>query len=140
MAALDHGGTEFLLFHEGDCCMLQPGGAFQRYKGVPADSSCLRTFLLQLEGMFRRLPEDTPREAQALSRAINHQWQETEEDDEAFRKRCIWSAVSNVGENLRTAKQRGGEDGADMDSDVHSWRFHAARVVLQLNAIGPGAH
>ena len=123
-------GTDFLRFHEGDCYMLHPCGAFQRYKGVPADSSRLHNFLLQLEGMFRRLPEDTPREAHALLRAINQQWQEAGEDDEAFGLRCVRSAVSNVGENL--LKQRGGEDGADMDADVHNWRFHAARVVLQL--------
>ena len=50
-------GIDFLGFHDGDCYMLHPCGAFQRYKGVPPDSSRISDFLLQLEGLFRRLPE-----------------------------------------------------------------------------------
>ena len=121
-------GADFLRFHDGDCYMLH--GAFQRYKGVPTDSSRLCNFLLQLEGLFRRLPADTPREQPSLLQAINQQWQAAGEDDEVFGQRCIRSAVSNIGEPL--AKPSGVEDGVDMDADVQNWRFHVARVVLQL--------
>lgn len=123
-------GVDFLRFHEGDCFMLHPCGAFQRYKGVPPDTSRISDFLLQLEGLFRRLPEDTPRDAVQLLQAIHSEWQRAGEDDEVFGRRCVKAAVSSVGENL--LKQRGGEDAPDVDSDLHNWRFHTARVVLRL--------
>lgn len=123
-------GVDFLRFHEGDCFMLHPCGAFQRYKGVPPDTSRISDFLLQLEGLFRRLPEDTPRDAVQLLQAIHSEWQRAGEDDEVFGRRCVKAAVSSVGENL--LKQRGGEDAPDVDSDLHNWRFHTARAVLQL--------
>ena len=123
-------GTDFLRFHEGDCYMLHPSGAFQRYRGVPPDSSRVHNILLQLEGLFRRLPEDLPRERLPLLQAIRRQWEEAGESDETFAQRCVRAAVSNVGEHL--TKHRGGEDELDVDSDVKHWRFHAARVVLQL--------
>lgn len=123
-------GGDFLRFHEGDCYMLHPSGAFQRYKGVPADSSRLCHFFLELEGVFRRLPQDTLREEQSLLQAISQQWQAAGEDDLRFGERCVRAAVSNVGEPL--LKQRGGEDGLGVEADVQNWRFHVARVVLQL--------
>lgn len=122
-------GSDFLRFHEGDCYMLHPCGAFQRYKGVPPDSSRISSFLLELEGMFRRFPEDSPRDHERLLQVINQQWQEAGENEELLKQRCIKAAVSNVGESL--VKQRGGDD-ADMDGDVKNWRVYAARVVLQL--------
>ena len=122
-------GSDFLRFHEGDCYMLHPCGAFQRYKGVPPDSSRISSLLLELEGMFRRFPEDSPRDHERLLQVINQQWQEAGENEELLKTRCIKAAVSNVGESL--VKQRGGDD-ADMDGDVKNWRVYAARVVLQL--------
>ena len=123
-------GLDFLRFHDGDCYMLHPCGAFQRYKGVPPDTSRISDFLLQLEGLFRRLPEDVPRDPQQLLQAIDHEWRGAGENDESLSRKCIKAAVSNVGESL--LKQRGGEDAPDLDADVHNWRFHAARTVLQL--------
>ena len=123
-------GVDFLRFHDGDCYMLHPCGAFQRYKGVPPDTSRISDFLLQLEGLFRRLPEDVPRDPQQLLQAIDHEWRGAGENDESLSRKCIKAAVSNVGESL--LKQRGGEDAPDLDADVHNWRFHAARTVLQL--------
>ena len=122
-------GSDFLRFHEGDCYMLHPCGAFQRYKGVPPDSSRISSLLLELEGMFRRFPEDSPRDHERLLQVINQQWQEAGENEELLKTRCIKAAVSTVGESL--VKQRGGDD-ADMDGDVKNWRVYAARVVLQL--------
>eukprot|EP00435_Cladocopium_sp_Y103_P016104 s4470_g4.t1 len=89
-------GVDFLRFHDGDCYMLHPCGAFQRYKGVPPDTSRISDFLLQLEGLFRRLPEDLPREAQQLLQAIDHEWRGAGEDDASFGRRCVRAAVSNV--------------------------------------------
>ena len=80
-------GTDFLRFHEGDCYMLHPSGAFQRYRGVPPDSSWVHNILLQLEGLFRRLPEDLPRERLPLLQAIRRQWEEAGESDETFAQR-----------------------------------------------------
>ena len=124
-------GTDYLRFHEGDCYMLHPCGAFQRYRGVPADSGRVTNFLLQLEGLFRRLPEDLPREPEQLLEAIRGQWEAAGEDEAALAQRCLRAALSNVGESL--LRQRGGgEELNDVDSDVKHWRYHAARVVLQL--------
>ena len=54
-------GEKYLRFHDGDCWMLHSSGAFQGYKGVPTDSGRVQAFLLALEGLFRRLPEDVER-------------------------------------------------------------------------------
>ena len=102
-------GTDFLRFHEGDR---------------------VAEFLLGLEGLFRRLPEGLARDPGALLEAIRQQWEDAGEDNATLMRRCVKSAVSNVGENL--LKGRGGDEGLDVDADVQNWRFHAARVVLQL--------
>ena len=83
-----------------------------------------------LEGLFRRLPEGLARDPGALLEAIRQQWEDAGEDNATLMRRCVKSAVSNVGENL--LKGRGGDEGLDVDADVQNWRFHAARVVLQL--------
>ena len=40
-------GERYLRFHDGDCWMLRPTGAFQRYKGIPPDSGRVQSFLLR---------------------------------------------------------------------------------------------
>eukprot|EP00438_Fugacium_kawagutii_P003693 Skav206833 [mRNA] locus=scaffold3672:167985:175192:- [translate_table: standard] len=124
-------GGKYLRFHDGDCYMLHCSGAFQRYKGVPADSSRLHEFLLQLEGIFRKMPEDVKRDEIDLLDAIHALWADAGKNDDEFGKKCVRAAVSNVGENCLRKKQQD-EDEASLDSDPRNWRFHAARVVWQL--------
>lgn len=127
-------GGKYMRFHEGDCYILHPCGAFQRYKGVPPDSSRMGNFLLQLEGMFRRLPADLQRDQDLLLQAIQHMWEEAGGDDLEFAQRCIKAAVSNVGDSLINKRQRGEDAEVDVNSDQVHWRFHAAKMVLQLKA------
>lgn len=49
-------GQRSLRFHSGDCYMRTPSGAFQQHRGVPPDHDRVQTFLMHVEGVFRRLP------------------------------------------------------------------------------------
>ena len=60
---------------------------FKDTEGVPPDSSRMHHFLLELEGLFRRLD---------LQRAIHEMWCEAGEDDTLFASKCVKSAVGNV--------------------------------------------
>ena len=44
------------------------------------------------------------------------------------------AAVSNVGDSVINKRQRGEDVEVDMISDQVHWRFHAAKMVLQLKA------
>ena len=123
-----------LRFQEGDCWALRSGGAFQRHKGVPTHSGRTQAFLLALEGLFRRLPEDVERSPADLSSAIQRMWRNDDGNEEQFIEQCVKAAVCNLGDSL-IRKQR-----ADDDSEVpgeiilRHWRVHTARVVQQLKS------
>ena len=107
---------------------------FKGIKGYRQISSRMRNFLLQLKGMFRRLPADLQRDQDLLLQAIQHMWEEAGGDDLEFAQRCIKAAVSNVGDSVINKRQRGEDAEVDVNSDQVHWRFHAAKMVLQLKA------
>ena len=75
----------WIIDHDGDCWMLHSSGAFQRYKGVPTDSGRIQAFLMQLEGLLRRLPEDVERCQDELLKAIHRMWNDDNKNDQQFK-------------------------------------------------------
>ncbi len=66
-------GERFLRVHNGVCHLYHDEGAFQPYKGIPPEATFgrVKEWLLQLEGLFRLLPDDVKRTDSELLAAIN---------------------------------------------------------------------
>eukprot|EP00438_Fugacium_kawagutii_P009986 Skav234405 [mRNA] locus=scaffold873:368159:373264:+ [translate_table: standard] len=123
-------GGAHLRFHQGDCYMLHPSGAFERYKGIPPDCGRVHLFLMRLEGLFRRLPQGLPRTPDDLSSEINRLWQQDGHDDSTFLDNCLAACVSNAGESLLKKPARGEDAGGEENSAA--WHIHVARMITQL--------
>lgn len=91
-------GHRSLRFHAGDCYMLTPSGAFQQHRGVPPDHDRVQTFLMHVEGMFRRLPSKTPRNLQGILTAIEALFAQTT-DEAAFLEQCADACLNFEGES-----------------------------------------
>ena len=126
-------GQRTLRFHSGDCFMKTPSGAFQQHRGVPPDHDRVESFLMTVEGVFRKLSRNTARTAQGLIQALAELWQKKDQDMEAFIRSCLLACIDNDGEPSR---QRGrpalpeveAEDGA-VEASV-SWNMATAKTIL----------
>ena len=59
-------GERSLRFHQGDCYMRTPSAAFQQHRGIPPDHGRVQSFLVSVEGVFRRSPPRMQRTLEGL--------------------------------------------------------------------------
>ena len=123
-----------LRFHAGDCYMRTPSGAFQQHRGVPPDHSRVQTFLLHLEGLFRRLPLPCDRQEHAVLLAVAGLWQESNEHEHTFLEACLNAALSAVDALRRGGFRDQGRDGGGEDLQAADpstpWPVVTAKAIL----------
>ncbi|CAK9013890.1 Poly [ADP-ribose] polymerase tankyrase-2 (ADP-ribosyltransferase diphtheria toxin-like 6) (ARTD6) (Poly [ADP-ribose] polymerase 5B) (Protein poly-ADP-ribosyltransferase tankyrase-2) (TNKS-2) (TRF1-interacting ankyrin-related ADP-ribose polymerase 2) (Tankyrase II) (Tankyrase-2) (TANK2) (Tankyrase-like protein) (Tankyrase-related protein) [Durusdinium trenchii] len=123
-------GERYLRFHDGDCWMLHPTGAFQRYKGIPPDSGRVQSFLLELEGLFRRLPEEVERDPKKLVDAVESMWRA--DGDDVMREACGMPPRDVRGNINRIAAVINIDNEEPMEDDDAQWQRISEGLVERL--------
>ncbi len=136
-------GGRYMRAHDGTCYFYHDDGAFQMYRGVPPEStfSRVKSFLLELEGLFRLLPRDVKRTDEELLTAISASM-ENHANFQDYLHRCLDAAIFNMGDRRQQmvrGRSReyagGGEDAEATEAPVH-WNILVAgalnRVGLQI--------
>ena len=107
-------GHRSLRFHNGDCFMKTPSGAFQQHKGVPPE-----------------LAPGTPRTGQGLQEGIREVWNASDLSEDTFLERCLTASLDLEGET--GARRRGGLGGdAVEDQPAGPWQIAAAKMIVAV--------
>ncbi len=125
-------GDEYLRVHNGVCYMYDEAGAFQAYKGVPPESTFERVkeFLLHLEGLFRTLPRNTPRNDDDVLNAIQATMVQYASLDEYLR-RCNDAALFCLGSKKK--RSEADREGDDVDADLSvPWHVWTAQGISKI--------
>ena len=119
------GGTT-LRFHAGDCYMRTPSGAFQQHRGVPPDHARVQTFLLHVEGTFKRMRRTVERDARPLLEEIGYMFATDNHDETTFLEKCIDACLTSQAQGRR---RRDDEEG---DDALLPWNSVAAKTVIAV--------
>eukprot|EP00435_Cladocopium_sp_Y103_P030280 s3264_g7.t1 len=137
-------GGKSLRFHAGDCFMKTPSGAFQQHRGIPPDHGRVQSFLMHVEGIFRLMPNSTPRSAESFCDAVKTMWQDRACDLDAFLGACVDACLAFEGDGTgrRGRQPQGfaeggmfGEDPGEGDAPVpaqSTWTASMAKTIMAV--------
>ncbi len=125
-------GGNSMRAHKGSCYIYNDVGSFTPYKGIPPETTCARMkdFILQLEGLFRRLPQGLKREDSELLQAVDTLLLE-DESEVTFVHKCMDAALFNLGDDrLKPSRGQFADDaGSGPPSSWPIWIAQALRKV-----------
>ncbi|CAE8607642.1 unnamed protein product [Polarella glacialis] len=125
-------GGNSMRAHKGSCYIYKDVGSFTPYKGIPPETTCARMkdFILQLEGLFRRLPQGLQREDSELLKAVDTLLLE-DESEVTFVHKCTDAALFNLGDD-RLKPSRGHFDDAAGSGPPSSWPIWIAQALRKV--------
>ena len=107
-------GHSTLRFHTGDCYMKTPSGAFQQHRGIPPDHDRVQTFLLHVEGIFRKMPVRTHRTTAGLLGAMKNILLDYDNQENQFLAACVNACLTFEGQQR---KEKNREEHADEEQE-----------------------
>ena len=123
-------GNKQLRFHAGDCYLLHHSGAWQQYKGVPPDCGLVQEFLMQLEGIFRRMPRTVARSPEDITKTIFEMWNSDNSEDKDFLERCVDACL---GADVSRRRGHAGQDEEEENANASkAWPLDVAKVLVQI--------
>ncbi|CAJ1459066.1 unnamed protein product, partial [Effrenium voratum] len=123
-------GNKQLRFHAGDCYLLHHSGAWQQYKGVPPDCGLVQEFLMQLEGIFRRMPRTVARSPEDITKTIFEMWNSDNSEDKDFLERCVDACL---GADVSRRRGHAGQDEEEENGNASkAWPLDVAKVLVQI--------
>ncbi|CAE8658603.1 unnamed protein product [Polarella glacialis] len=125
-------GGNSMRAHKGSCYIYNDVGSFTPYKGIPPETTCARMkdFILQLEGLFRRLPQGLKREDSELLKAVDTLLLE-DESEVTFVHKCTDAALFNLGDD-RLKPSRGQFDDDAGSGPPSSWPIWIAQALRKV--------
>ncbi|CAE8616915.1 unnamed protein product [Polarella glacialis] len=125
-------GGNSMRAHKGSCYIYNDVGSFTPYKGIPPETTCARMkdFILQLEGLFRRLPQGLKREDSELLQAVDTLLLE-DESEVTFVHKCTDAALFNLGDD-RLKPSRGQFDDDAGSGPPSSWPIWIAQALRKV--------
>ena len=131
-------GDRYMRAHKGTCYIYEAFGAFQQYRGIPPEGTFhrVKSFLLQLEGLFRLLPSTIRRDDQSIVASVVSLLQE-HENESALLQACMDASILHGGERRASRGGKGdGGDNLEMSQGTSMWTLYVAqgmsRVGLQI--------
>ncbi|CAE8656395.1 unnamed protein product [Polarella glacialis] len=125
-------GGNSMRAHKGSCYIYNDVGSFTPYKGIPPETTCsrMKDFILQLEGLFRRLPQGLQREDSELLKAVDTLLLE-DESEITFIHKCTDAALFNLGDD-RLKPSRGHFDDDAGSGPPSSWPIWIAQALRKV--------
>ena len=133
-------GGKTLRFHNGDCFMKTPSGAFQQHRGIPPDHDRVQSFLLHVEGLFRLMPKTTARTREGFLEAIVNIWEDHGRSLDQLIPACVDACLRFEGEpQQRRGRQQPGDlgvEGVAVEGDgagqAQTWNASTAKTIMAV--------